>query len=89
MTGPKPRIRLARKPRLWLIGSASITTPSSSSSADSSSSLAKTGISVANAFVGSASSYVNSSLKRPSTLSPSDEIRSTFPSRTCSRNTGL
>ena len=26
MTGPKPRIRLARKPRLWFIGSASITT---------------------------------------------------------------
>ena len=89
MTGPKPRIRLVRKPRLWLIGSASIVTFFSSRSAESSSPLAKIGISVAKTFVGSASRYLNSFLKLPSIVAPSAETRCTLPSRTCSRNVGL
>ena len=66
-----------------------MTTSLSSSRLDSSSSSANVGISVSNAFVGSLSSNVKFSLKRPSTVSPVVEIRSTLPSRICSRKTGL
>ncbi len=89
MTGPKPRMRLSRKPRSWLTGSASMTTPASSSALDSCSSLANTGISVSNAVDGSALPYLTSFLNLPSTVSPVVEMRSTFLSRTCSRNVGL
>ena len=89
ITGPKPRIRLARNPRLWLTGSASIVTFWSSSSFDSSSLLAKTGISVSNALVGLWSWYLKSCLNIPSTVAPVVETRSTLPARTCSRKVGL
>jgi hypothetical protein len=51
--------------------------------------LAKIGISVSNDLFGSESSYVTSFLNLPSTVVPCVEMRSTLPSRTCSRNVGL
>ena len=82
ITGPKPRIRFNRKPRPWLIGSASTVTSCSSSCADSSSLSANVGISVSKFLAGSASESVeglNSFLNSPLTVSPVLEIFVTFP----------
>ncbi len=69
-------------------GSALIVTLSCSSSSDSSRSLAKVGISVSNCLA-SSSSYLTVSPNSPCTVSPRDEISSTFPCRTSSRKVGL
>jgi hypothetical protein len=82
-------MRLARNPRDRLTGSASMITPLLSRSAESWSESANTGISVSNAFVGSLSSNLKSFLKRPSTVAPSAEMRSTLPLLTSSRKVGL
>jgi hypothetical protein len=93
ITGPKPRIRLSRKPRPWLIGFASIVTLWSCSRLDSASVLANVGICVskfgtASAFL-SVGGYLKGFLNSPLTASPSVEIFVTLFAWTCSRNVGL
>ena len=91
ITGPKPRIRLSRKPRPSLIGLASICTLWSCSVLDSSSVSANVGICVSKFGTASLASdgYLKSFLNSPWTASPSVEILVTLSFSTCSRNVGL
>ena len=93
ITGPKPRMMFISVPRPSLIGSAEISTFSSSSSEDSASVSAKAGTSVSKLRAVSRFSplagKVTSRRNSPSIVVPVESIRMTLPLRTSSRKTGL